>query len=444
MAMSISTTQSVLWDQIQYAGDPAEFSWVLPVRSGAKLEIANDAWFEVLDAWTNVKVVAPTLNCGGRGRKDGGFGCGVMLKANATFEDAAGGVPNNGSVEVVHQATVGPYETVTLQSKNGDALSQWLGTHGYKVPPEIQPTIDAYVKEGFDFIALKLVPGKGVSSMQPVRIIAPGAGFALPLRMVGAGTGATTSIKLFVIAEGRYQTKNFANALAPIREVVWDFATNSSDYSTKRAETLRANGGRVFITSYAKQGALLNPSTSTMNMSLGGLCAAQAAANGTLAQGAAGNCIQGLSNLRSSSQLVVDNCDDNGNCSALPAGTISASQFACGKLDDLAVALTGMHPTDVWVTRLEAELPRAALDTDLVLEAAASQTEVNGAVVAPRFVNPPCGVEGSSPLFAPLASDRQQSDDDGPNGVVVLGLAIAALSWIARRASLVIGARTTA
>ena len=40
MVMSISQTQSVLWDQIEYAGDPEEFSWVLPVKPGAVLELS--------------------------------------------------------------------------------------------------------------------------------------------------------------------------------------------------------------------------------------------------------------------------------------------------------------------------------------------------------------------------------------------------------------------
>ena len=33
MALAISPVQTVLWDQIQYAGSPAEFAWVLPVKS---------------------------------------------------------------------------------------------------------------------------------------------------------------------------------------------------------------------------------------------------------------------------------------------------------------------------------------------------------------------------------------------------------------------------
>jgi len=61
MAFSISTTQTVLWDQIQYAGNPKDFAWVLPGKPGARIEVANDAWFEALDAATTTRVVAPQL-----------------------------------------------------------------------------------------------------------------------------------------------------------------------------------------------------------------------------------------------------------------------------------------------------------------------------------------------------------------------------------------------
>ena len=52
MAFAISTQQTVLWDQIRYAGDPREFAWVLPVRPGSKIELSTDAWFAALDAST--------------------------------------------------------------------------------------------------------------------------------------------------------------------------------------------------------------------------------------------------------------------------------------------------------------------------------------------------------------------------------------------------------
>ncbi len=65
MALSISPDVSVLWDQVQYTGAPAEFAWVLPVKPGARIEVASDAWFEALDAATAVRVRPPSLQCMG-------------------------------------------------------------------------------------------------------------------------------------------------------------------------------------------------------------------------------------------------------------------------------------------------------------------------------------------------------------------------------------------
>src|SRR5688572_33246873 len=60
MALSLSTDVSVLWDQVEYTGSPSEFAWVLPVKPGARIEVASDAWFETLQAATNARVRPPT------------------------------------------------------------------------------------------------------------------------------------------------------------------------------------------------------------------------------------------------------------------------------------------------------------------------------------------------------------------------------------------------
>src|SRR5262249_26344850 len=63
MAISISPDVSVLWDQVQYAGSPDAFAWVLPVKPGSTIEVASDAWFEALDAATTTQIVPPTIQC---------------------------------------------------------------------------------------------------------------------------------------------------------------------------------------------------------------------------------------------------------------------------------------------------------------------------------------------------------------------------------------------
>jgi len=284
MALSVSTSQTVLWDQIEYAGNPEEFSWVLPVKPGATLDVASDAFFEVLEAGTATVVGEPQRPwCEGDygygyddagyysdGSGDSGFGCGkgdlIDMAADQGSYGATGGYggPNEGppekqDVDVVSQGTVGPYETVTLSTEVPGALNTWLDEHGYDVPQDIQPIIDAYVAEGFDFIALRLVPGEDVSAMQPVRVTTPGSSFTLPLRLVAAGTGAKTKLTLFVLGEGRYEPENFSSSLVPQDEVVWDFDTSSSNYTELRAESFAAAEGGTWVTTYARQGSLFFP-----------------------------------------------------------------------------------------------------------------------------------------------------------------------------------------
>src|SRR5689334_12687596 len=76
MALSVSKTQTVLWDQIQYDGKPTDFAWVLPVKKGAYVEVSTDAWFEALDAATTVHVTSPPLDCPPAPGASGS-GCGV-------------------------------------------------------------------------------------------------------------------------------------------------------------------------------------------------------------------------------------------------------------------------------------------------------------------------------------------------------------------------------
>src|SRR5262252_10264803 len=63
MAFAVSDNRTVLWDQIQYSGNPSDFGWVLPVAPGATLELSNDAWFEALESATSTRVTAPQLKC---------------------------------------------------------------------------------------------------------------------------------------------------------------------------------------------------------------------------------------------------------------------------------------------------------------------------------------------------------------------------------------------
>ena len=455
MVLSVSPTQTVLWDQIEYDGDPSEFAWVLPVKKGARVELATDAWFETLDAATTVNVVSPRLDCAPAPGVSNGGGCGssssfrglaALSSGEGSNDSSNPSNPSNPSepVTVLHRGTVGPYETVTLATDTPGALNLWLEAHTYAVDKDVQPIIDAYVAEGFDFIALRLLPDKGVRAMKPVRVVSPGASTTLPLRMVAAGTGAFVGISLFVITEGRFATKNFPGSVVPAKDLSWDHLTLDSNYAALRKAALDSEKGRTWLTSYAKLGALLSPVANPTSFgavryssakgfvdTIGEAYINQAIKNGDSGPTA---CSASPETYADGSVVVVDPCPpgapEPSECPAVQENELDARGLACGDADDLAVALTGLHPRDVWLTRLDAFLPRAALATDLELSPAADQSMVQNWLSPAKVENEAeaCrqALESESSFVFPLGRGISGGPSRGgpPRGVTVALIAV--------------------
>lgn len=440
MALSISPDVSVLWDQVQYTGAPAEFAWVLPVKPGARIEVASDAWFEALDAATAVRVRPPSLQCAGTAQMGYNYRCQASAGAVGCASSEAAGVNEaidltepEEPVNVVHQGSAGPYETVTLHANEPGVLTTWLSDHGYAIGADIQPVIDAYTEDGFDFIALRLAPDQGVQQMKPVRVIQPGAVTTLPLRMVAAGTGPTVSLTLFILAEGRYQPTNFPTAVRPT-DLRWDFSTQSSDYAQRRQNMLL--GTSTWLTSYALPGGLFSPARDPIDGTevqyVTGLGAATTIADAffdqALSNGEADlSCAGVFDTIAKSVEKVVDPCPpDGGACADVPLGQLDARYFACGPIKDLQYAMTGNHPADVWLTRIEAELPRYALANDLALGAGYDQQPINNLLVTTSYVNEPCEVVSAG---APPTKPQGR----GGRELVAGALSLLALLAIGRR-----------
>lgn len=411
MALSVSSEQTILWDQIQYTGNPAEFAWVLPVKPGARIDVASQAWFDVLDAATGTTASPPLLACEVPGLfcstapavgATASFGCGSSEISGPTIDDP----PD--PVQVVSHGATGPYESVIIHSDVPGALAAWLDDHGYVIPDDITPIIDAYQSEGFDFAALRLLPSAGVQQMRPVRVVQQGASPVLPLRMVAAGTGPRTAITLFVIGEGRYTTRNIPEVEIERDLVTWDFLAERSNYSQLRDRTY--GKGDVFFSPYSEPGALFDevenavtgyPSRYRTSDGLELATIAEAYVEQAFASGETSDtsCAAGLgAYAEDGRRVVMPPCDDELDpaCAVDTSTEIDARWLSCAPpigsdipLDDLGQALIGMHPRDVWVTRLEANLSREALGQDLVIEAAAEQVPQPGAFEVKHAVNVP-------------------------------------------------------
>jgi hypothetical protein len=266
MVVALSGDTTTLWDQIQYAGDPADFAWILPVQGGVAVGVGNARFIDALDQQTTPVIHSPQVICqyppgnfaggGGGFGGNGGAGCGCASSDSADkaggFDldsgTASGGAPDGGTegVTVTSQESVGPYDVVTIHGTDTTSIVDWLTSHGYQIPGDIAPILDQYVAEGFDFVAVRLSPGKGVQAMQPIRVSWKGKDVSLPLRMVAAGVGDRVGIKLFVIGDGRWAVSNFYTFSLADDSLYWDFDKQRSDYTVQRDAISASHGYAAF------------------------------------------------------------------------------------------------------------------------------------------------------------------------------------------------------
>lgn len=356
MLLSVSQAGTTLWDQIEYSGEPSSFAWVLPIKGQVDIGLSSDLVFAALSDSTRTYVAPPPLNCPpppwcwGWGEDGAGTGSG-------------GGGGASGGVDVIAQEVIGPYETVQLASNDPGALKNWLISHGYKIDVNSAPVIDAYVNEGFDFLAMKLVPGAGVNSMRPVRVTAPGAGDTLPLRMVAVGTGAITPITLWVFGEGRYEPTNFPSFTIDPTQVVWNWDTSDSNYTTLKADGFAAGGNGNWLVQHAQP-------TSPWN-------------------------------LRSTLEQVVQVLPDQSGYGDPADGWATAWDEL---QEDLSMMFDGINENALWVTRLNGEIARQHLNQDLKFGASMSQEPVSSYIQTLQAV----GTPPTCPVYPPC--------DDPNNG----------------------------
>jgi len=342
IAISISDMQTIAWTQIHYQGTPREFAWVLPVIKDSKVQLADEAFLEALDAFTSTEI-RPNVLCAnvhdeGGGGGGCGIGCGSATKAGG---DLGGGDPATTlpPVTIEYQASIGPFETVTLSAPDGDTVRTWLIGHGYPVNAAMLPVMNDYASKGLSFAALRLKSDAKTSDMKPVRVVMPARVELTAIRMMLAGTGSTVPITLFVLADDVFTPVNFPRVTVDDSKLEWDFTPNTSNYPALRAQALSSGKGDGWLASYVGRpfdhgsASKITVDSASKQWRLDDLYFALAA----------------------SRAKKPDPCASR------------ASRFdACDGHDDVAAAVRGLKAPRL--VRLEMNLPRAAFDRDLDLQ----------------------------------------------------------------------------
>lgn len=366
MLLSVSPQQTTLYDQIRYAGNPESFAWVLPIQGTVDVGLSADVLFASIDALTQTTINPPAVVCPGPPAE-------CLNDSRFSASESAGSAPNAGGVDVLKQENVGPYATVQIRSTDPNALTAWLVENGFQIKPEEKPIIEEYVKEGYDFLALKLKPNEGVNSMRPVRVSTQGASLSLPLRMAAVGTGAKVGITIWVVAEGRYEPKNFPFFRIEDSELTWDFSRGASNYTDLRTQKEAQFAGR----GWELQSSLsVSPQTIKTTIENGG-------SNGGFGPqgGAATN-----------DYLPIE-----------PDGQNPGKTAEEVRAEDIADLFVGMKSTNVRVTRIRSDVAKTAMNVDFYLQASSDQSEISNVRNLTKYTNLQCPVYNNCSVdgFAP-------------------------------------------
>ncbi|MGZ3417761.1 MAG: DUF2330 domain-containing protein [Polyangiales bacterium] len=359
IAIAISPTMTTLWDQVEYVGDPQDFAWVMPVKGSVVVGVGTDEFLDGLDQKTHPQIEAPLRKCSRPARNgcegNGTAGCG---NGSDPGDDYPIGYQEDSGVFVTGRSVVGPYATVQIHGTDEGSIAGWLRAHKYVVPTEVEPILKAYVDEGFDFVAVRLRPNAGVRAMRPIRVSFHGTTPQLPLRMVAAGAGARVGVELFVIGEGRWRTKNFPTLAIDPASLTWDFGTEKSDYVPLRDAMSAKFADRAFT---------MESSIAVDRFAVPDVGSTPPAEDAATTD--------------AESDAATDAPTDAPTYDAGPAPGVDPTA------NDVEIAFGTF--SRMRVTRLRANLPQKALDTDLELELDDSQSEVLASIQVTKSTGTP-------------------------------------------------------
>ena len=114
-------------------------------------------------------------------------------------------------VDVLDRQVAGVFESTTVSARDAAALAAWLKTNGYRLPESARPVIEAYVREGWVFVASRVrreATFDGPQALHPLVFTFATAKPVYPLRLTGVDNGPL-KVELFVLGPGRARVPDF-------------------------------------------------------------------------------------------------------------------------------------------------------------------------------------------------------------------------------------------
>ncbi|WP_437734235.1 DUF2330 domain-containing protein [Sorangium sp. So ce1335] len=344
VAVAAGPERTTLWTSLRFQGASGPVALVVPVPPLAAIDVSSDAWLEALEAATAPRVLPP---------EGAAPSCPGEEGAPAPF-DMTG--------QLAHEPTLKPVEVTVLA--DADAVAQWAASAGLALSPETAAQLGAL--QGVRFAAARFDAPGGPAITRTLRVAMGGGAPLLPLSLTRAGDGDVL-VTAWLLGDGRGALSGAAPVTLPPASLTWDASAQRSDYVELRAEALAEAGPDGALVEGAGHEAL-SRSLAIGSDSVDSVIAAyfeRADAYGDLPDGP-GSCAAAAAAALASSLEVAASCpraehgvvDGAADCAESPRRDETDPELLrCGPIaDDLAVGLSGLAPSSVWLTRVSLRL----------------------------------------------------------------------------------------
>jgi hypothetical protein len=360
VAVAVSPTATTRWSEITVPASNRVL-WLVPARPGATIGWAGTGWLSSLEEATAPRIIPP------------------VYSSSCDFRRA----PERTPAWTV-SASKQPSAPYTVHATAESLRSAATGA-GFAIAPALDTHVASLYASGWNLVALELASSSGSTSSSTLRVTDDG-GAVLPIALVGLN-GNDTRVTAFAIGAGVMGTSGSLT----LDGAALHWGKSGSDFVTWRRDVLRAGGGNTWLRESASHAALFegtlvsggSPTASVVAQYLGGTTCAASATNAGVSEAVVG--------------------------AYLPSAT-----FACGGLDDLAIALDGLAPRSAVVTRWSGTVRRGEIGVDRPLAFDGKAVQSYPAVRAGSYewCESPAPSTPSRPL-APGGSTGGSTEDDG-------------------------------
>ena len=182
--------------EISYVGRADQFAWILPIPhviDADDVATADSSMFDALEAMTSPQLTFFDSTAAARG---GGLGC---SEASLGFN----GLPNDGSVDVVDEFTVGPFALQILRGGSAESLQTWLADNGYDLPDSAEDPLQHYIDGGMAFMGVKLIPDEvDEGPIDTLAFTYSSGAPMIPLLLTGIAAVPDMPILTYIVADG--------------------------------------------------------------------------------------------------------------------------------------------------------------------------------------------------------------------------------------------------